>query len=99
MVKVLLFDSSFGHGIYKNIFHVTAESGDEKSVQVCLDQDPEIVREYLQWEIKHGDGYLIHSTCKHGMEKCLFRMVDYMGRLDTLQLNRKDKLGFTPIHK
>ena len=98
-VNFLLFDSSFGDRIYRNIFHVAVGSGDEKSVQVCLNQDPEIVREYFQSEIKHGDGYLIHSACKNGMEKCLLRIVECMEDSDTLQLNRKDESGFTPIHK
>ncbi len=95
----LLFNSSYGGGLYKNIFHVAVGSGDESSVEVCLEQDPEIVRPYLQGEIRHGDGYIIHAACKNGMEKCLLRIVESMGHLDTLQLNRKDKLGFTPIHK
>ena len=98
-MNFLLFDISFGNRIYRNIFHVVVESGDEKSVQVCLDQDPEIVREYFQSKIKEGDGYLIHSACKNGMEKCLSRIVDYMEDSDTLQLNEKDESGFTPIHK
>ena len=75
------------------------ESGDESSVQVCLEQDPEIVRPYLQQEIRHGDGYIIHAACKNGMEKCLLRIVESMEHSDTLQLNRKDRQGFTPIHK
>ena len=98
-MKDLLFNSSYGEGHYKNIFHVAVASGDESSVEVCLEQDPEIVRPYLQQEIRHGDGYMIHAACKNGMEKCLLRIVESMGDLDTLQLNRKDKLGFTPIHK
>ena len=95
----LLFNSSYGGGHYKNIFHVAVASGDESSVEVCLEQDPEIVRSYLQNEIKHGDGYMIHAACKNGMEKCLLRIVESMEHSDTLQLNRKDELGFTPIHK
>ena len=98
-VKDLLFGDSHGGGNYKNIFHVALGSGDESSVQVCLEQDSEIVRQYLQTEIKHGDGYMIHTACKNGMEKALLRMVEAMGRMDILQLNRKDRLGFTPIHK
>ena len=98
-VEDLLFGNSHGGGNYKNIFHVALGSGDESSVQVCLEQDSEIVRQYLQSEIKHGDGYMIHTACKNGMEKALLRMVEAMGHLDTLQLNRKDRLGFTPIHK
>ena len=95
----LLFNSSYGGGTYKNILHVALASGDESSVKVCLEQDPKVVREYLRWEIKHGDGYLIHAVCKNGMQDCLLRIIDAMGRLDILQLNRKDKLGFAPIHK
>ncbi|CAB4008909.1 transient receptor potential cation channel subfamily A member 1-like, partial [Paramuricea clavata] len=53
----------------------------------------------MQREIKHGDGYLIHAACKNGMEKCLMKIVESMGHLDILQLSRKDKLGFVPIHK
>ena len=95
----LLFGSSHGGGNYKNIFHVALGSGDESSVQVCLQQDSEIVGKYLRSEIRHGDGYMIHTACKNGMEKCLLRMVEAMGHLDTLQLNRKDKYGSTPLHK
>ena len=95
----LLFNTSYGRGIHKNILHVAVESGDESSAQVCLEQDPEIVRQYMQREIKHGDGYLIHAACKNGMEKCLMIIVESMGHLDILQLSRKDKLGFAPIHK
>ena len=95
----LLFNSSCRGGLYKNIFHVAVASGDESSVQVCLEQDPEIVRPYLQQQIRHGIGYIIHAACKGGMEKCLIRIVESIGHLDTLQLNGKDDLGFTPIHK
>ena len=95
----LLFNSSYGGGIYQNILHVAVGSGDESSVKVCLEQDPKVVREYLQWEIKHGDGYLIHAACKNGMKDCLLRIINVMGQLDIVQLNRKDKLGFAPIHK
>ena len=95
----LLFGNSHGGGNYKNIFHVALGSGDESLVQVCLEQDSEIVRQYLQSEFKHGDGYIIRTVCKNGMEKALLRMVEAMGHLDTLQLNRKDRAGFTPIHK
>ena len=95
----LLFNSSYGGGHYKNIFHVAVGSGDESSVEVCLEQDPEIVRPYLQQEMRHGDWYMIHAACKNGMGKCLLRIVKSMEHSDTLQLNRKDKLGFTPIHK
>ncbi len=96
----LLFNSSYGGGHYKNIFHVAVGSGDESSVEVCLEQDPEIVRPNLQREIRNGDGYIIHAACKNGMEKCLLRIVELMENLsDNLELNRKDKLGFTPIHK
>jgi hypothetical protein len=98
-VKDLLFNSSYGEGHYKNIFHVAVASGDESSVEVCLEQDPEIVRPYLQREIRHGDGYIIHAACKNGMEKCLLRIVESMGDFNTLQLNRKDEQGFTPIHR
>ena len=94
-----MFNGSYGRGIYKNILHVAVGSGNDDLVQVCLGQDPEIVRRYLREEIKHGDGYLIHAACKNGMEKCLLRILDLMGSLDTVQLNRKDRHGFAPIHK
>ncbi|XP_028413558.1 transient receptor potential cation channel subfamily A member 1-like [Dendronephthya gigantea] len=98
-VEDLLFSKSYGGGLYKNIFHVAVGSGDASSVQVCLEQDQEIVRRYLQEEVKHGNAHIIHAACKNGMEKCLMRIVESMGRLDTIQLNMKDNLGFAPIHK
>ena len=98
-VEDLLFGNLQGRGNYKNIFHVALGSGDESSVQVCLEQDSQIVRRQLQSEIKHGDGDMIHTACKNGMVKALLIMVEAMGHLDTLQLNRKDRAGFTPIHR
>lgn len=98
-VEDLLFSESYGGRVYKNIFHVAFGSGVESSVQVCLEQDQQIVRRYLHEEVKHGDGYMIHAACKNGMEKCLMIIVESMGRLDTIQLNMKDRLGFAPIHK
>ncbi|XP_046848681.1 transient receptor potential cation channel subfamily A member 1-like isoform X1 [Xenia sp. Carnegie-2017] len=97
-VQELLFSEEYGGSHYRNILHVAVDSGDERTVQVCL-QDEDVIREDLREEIRHGDGYLIHAACKNGMEKSLFRFVDVMTHLDLLQLNRKDKQGFTPIHK
>lgn len=84
---------------YDNLLQVAVESADERTVNVCLDQDPEIVRKCLEGEIKHGQGGLIHSACKNGMEQCLLKIVDCMKNIEKLHLNRKDRLGFTPIHK
>ncbi|XP_046848108.1 transient receptor potential cation channel subfamily A member 1-like [Xenia sp. Carnegie-2017] len=97
-VQELLFSERYGGKYYRNILHVAVDSGDERTVQVCL-QDENVIREDLCEEIRHGDGYLIHAACKKGMEKSLFRFMDVMRHLDLLQLNRKDKQGFTPIHK
>ena len=85
--------------LYYNLLQVAFDSGDEKTVHVCLDEDPEIVRKCLKKEFKHDERGLIHSACKNGMKTCLLKIVDSMGGLDKVDLNKKDKLGFTPIHK
>ena len=84
---------------YGNLLQVAVESGDERTVQVCLDQDPEIVRKCLAQEMEHGEGSLLHSACENGMEQCVVCVVETMTDQAELYMSRKDKLGFAPIHK
>ena len=84
---------------YESLFQVAVDSGDENTVQVCLDQNPNVVQKCLREEIKHGKGILIHFACKNGMEQCLRKLVETMDDTETMQLNKKDNLGFAPIHK
>ncbi|XP_046848105.1 transient receptor potential cation channel subfamily A member 1-like [Xenia sp. Carnegie-2017] len=95
-MQELLFSEDYGGLFHRNILHVAVDSGDERIVQVCL-QDEDVIREDLREEIRHD--LLIHAACENGMKKSLFRFMEVMGHLDFLQLNRKDKQGFTPIHK
>ncbi|XP_046848686.1 transient receptor potential cation channel subfamily A member 1-like [Xenia sp. Carnegie-2017] len=97
-VQELLFREKYGGMFNSNILQIAVDSGDERTVQVCL-QDEDVIREDLREEIRHGDGYLIHAACENGMKKSLFRFMEVMGHLDFLQLGRKDIEGFAPIHK
>ena len=98
-MKNLMLTPHLYDKFYDNLLQVAVDSGDEKTVHVCLDQDPEIVRKCLQKEVNHDEGGLIHSACKNGMKACLLKIVDSMGGLDKVDLNKKDNFGFTPIHK
>ena len=94
-----MLDSSLYGPLHETLLQVAVDSGDEKTVQVCLDQDSDVVRKCLQEEIKHGQGVLIHSACENGMEQCLLKIVESMGDLEKVHLHRKDNLGCAPIHK
>ncbi|XP_046864204.1 ankyrin-1-like [Xenia sp. Carnegie-2017] len=97
-LKALLFSEEYGGSQYRNILHVAINSGNESLVEVCLQQDENIIRSCLSQEIKNNN-HLIHDVCKYGMEKLLSRFVSMMGDLDLVLLNRKDERGHTPLHR
>ncbi|XP_046848111.1 LOW QUALITY PROTEIN: transient receptor potential cation channel subfamily A member 1-like [Xenia sp. Carnegie-2017] len=95
-VKELLFGEKYGGSHYRNILHVALDSGNERTVQVCLQQDGGIILPCLRDEI-NSNSYLIHAACNNGMDKVLSLFVDMMEDLVVQQMMIKDKEGFTPL--
>ena len=96
---ILDHDHSLYGKTYQNLLEVAVDSGDEKTVDTCLSQNPDVIRQCLTDEIKNPESWLLHAVCKNGMESCFVKCVDSMGKLEKIHLNRKDDQGFTPIHR
>ncbi|XP_046841984.1 ankyrin-1-like [Xenia sp. Carnegie-2017] len=78
-VKELLFSKEHGGKHHQNILHVAVDSGDKSTVEVCLQQDEDMIRSCLQEEMNSGGGYLVNAVRKNSMEEMLSRFIDTMG--------------------
>ncbi|XP_046842360.1 transient receptor potential cation channel subfamily A member 1-like [Xenia sp. Carnegie-2017] len=78
-VKELLFSKEHGGKHHQNILHVVVDSGDESTVEVCLQQDEDMIRSCLQEEMNSGGSYLVDAVRKNGLEEILSRFIDTLG--------------------